>query len=286
MSDDTPQVDSGGIPFSGRQLSDPGFAGDSGASDPEVVAALEALTRNGRTEDVRQVLRLLASARVIVPVVAAPPGTVVQHHDKGDDHGHDEHGHDHDGHEGHGHGAHDVPSNGTEMATITLTSPDGHKAMPVFTGVETLAAWDASARPSPTLVPDVARSAVEDGCDTLLVDLGAPHAAALPMSHLWALAEEREWTPPHEDPIVRLAVAEAAQGIDGLVRARAEDGAATHGPGVLRLVLVLQPGLDQQALDRIISTMGERLASQPEVRIRIDDLAVVLHHPEADVEGA
>ncbi|GMA40011.1 SseB family protein [Mobilicoccus caccae] len=273
-------VDSGGIPFAGRQLSDPGFAGDDGRSDPDLLSALEALTRDGSAENVAATLRLLSTARVVVPVVAAPKGTPVQHHPgSGAGQPHDEHQHEGHGHEGHGH---DRPSDGTEMATVTLSATDGSsKAMPVFTGVDTLAAWDPTARPSPTHVPDVARSAIEDGCDTLLVDLGSPHAAALPLSHLWALAQERPWMPPHEDPVVRLAVAEAAQGLDGLLRAGAEDGTATHGPDVLRLVLVLRPGLDQARVEQIARTMGERLAGDPEVRIRIDDLAIVLHRGDS-----
>lgn len=287
--------DSAGIPFEGRSLSSPGFAEDRGESDPALLAALRRLVTEGSNEAVADTLRILASARVLVPVVAAPPGAVVRHHDKGDDAAasggtHDDHAHGGHGHDGHGHGE-EPPSDGTEMATVTLTGRDGSTALPVFTGVETLAVWDPSARPSPNTVPAVARSAIEDGCDTLLIDLGSSHAAALPLSHLWALAQERPWFPPAEDPVVRLAVAEAAQGIDGLLRARAEDGTDVHGAGVLRLVLMLRPGLDEQRITAIAQQVGERLASDPEVRVRIDDLAIVLHRgdsgePEpADITG-
>ncbi|MDO5628147.1 MAG: SseB family protein [Mobilicoccus sp.] len=268
------ELDSGGIPFQGRELSDPGFSGDTGASDPRVIEALTRMLATEAAPDVAEALRVLRSARILVPVVATPPGERARHHGEGahgDDHVDD--GHDHDGHEHAG--------GGTEMATVTLTGKDGSKAMPVFTGVEALATWDPQARPSPNHVPDVARSAIEDGCDTLLVDLGSPHAVALPLSHVWALAQEREWMPPHEDPVVRLAVAEAGQGISGLTSARAEDGATHHGAGVVRLVLTLEAGLTQQRVEAIVAAVGERLAADPEVRIRIDDLAVVLRPADA-----
>ncbi|GAB47649.1 SseB family protein [Mobilicoccus pelagius] len=254
-----PGADSGGIAFAGRHLDAATFAGDDGRSDPALVDALTDLTRVGSPEHVRRVMDLLAHARVLVPIVATPSSAAAARHGvEGEDF-----------------------DDSAQMATVTLTAPDGRRAFPVFTGVEAVTAWDPQGRPTPKLMPEVARTAVEEGCDTLLVDLGSPHAAVLRLPHLWALAQERPWLPPHEDPVVKLAVAEAAQGIDGLVRARAEDGTALHGPGVLRLVLVLRPGLDQRDVDTIVTLVGERLAAEPEVRIRIADLAVALHRGEA-----
>lgn len=254
-----PSVDSGGIPFTGRHLDGAAFAGDDGRSDPELVSALTDLTRVGSPEHVRVVMDRLARARVLVPIVATPSAAAAaQHGVVGED-----------------------LEDSAQMATVTLTAPDGRTAFPVFTGVEAVQAWDPQARPTPKLMPEVARTAVEEGCDTLLIDLGSSHAAVLGLPHLWALAQERPWFPPHEDPVVRLAVAEAAQGVDGLIRARAEDGKAFHGPGVLRLVLVLRPGLDEAAVETIVTLLGHRLAADPEVRIRIDDLAVVLHTAES-----
>lgn len=262
-----PHHDSGGVPFAGRSLGQAAFAGDDGRSDPQVVASLAALTTDGSDTHLREAMALLGGARVLVPIVATPSATAAARHGLPAASG-------------------EAFEDDAEMATVTLTAPDGRRAFPVFTGVEALAAWDASARPTPKPLPEVARTAIEEGCDTLLVDLGSPHATVLRLPHVWALAQEREWVPPHEDPVVRLAVAEAAQGIDGLLRARAQDGAAVHGPGVLRLVLVLRPGLAQNAVDSIVTRMGERLAADPEVRIRIDDLAVVLHRGDAPEENA
>lgn len=249
-------ADSGGVPFAGRSLSESGFGGDVGAPDDRVRAALVALGNAPAPAAEVALLRAVAGTRVLVPVVAAPAGEPVRHHGSGEE------------------------SDGAELSTVTLTGPDGRRALPVFTGVDTLAAWDASARPVPVRIGDAARSAIEDGCEALLLDLGAPHVAVLRLSHVWALAQEREWVPAFDDPVVRLAVAEAAQGIDGLVRARAHDGARMHGPGVLRLVLTLAPGLPAARTQAIVATLGERLAADPEVRIRIDDLAVVLHRAD------
>lgn len=282
------RVDSGGVPFAGRGLDAVAFADDTGGSDPALVAALDALTRDGSLPTVRDAMARLATARVLVPIVATPSSAAARRHGLASGE-FDEIGESVEPGEpryGEGGAASGLPlSDDAEMASVTLTAPDGRRALPVFTGVEAVAAWDPQARPTPKLVPEVARSAIEEGCDTLLIDLGSPHAAALGLSHLWALAQERPWLPPHEDPVVRLAVAEAAQGVEGLLRARAEDGTTLHGPGVLRLVLVLRPGLPSGVVDSIARLVGERLAADPEVRIRLDDLVVVLHGGAQDEQA-
>lgn len=286
--------DSAGVSFTGRELRDSSFAGDRGESDPRVLQALRELQAQPNHQREAALLGVLAGARVIVPVVTTPPGSKVHHHGEqsgpSEDNGPSEESeYVHDG--GHDAGRPAEVSTGTEMATVVLTAPDGQRALPVFTGIGTLSTWDDSARPVPVQTIDVARSAIEDGCDTLLLDCHSPHAAALRLSHVWALAQDRPWQPAHADPVVRLAVAEAAQGLDGLVRARLEDGSELHGAGVLRLVLLLRGGVNQENVDRIVQAMGERLAGDPEVRIRVDDLAVVVHRadPAADMpdtEGA
>lgn len=62
-------TDSGGVPFGGRTLPDPGFAGDDGAADPRLAAALAAYASDPAAE--QEVLAALSAARVLVPVIAA-----------------------------------------------------------------------------------------------------------------------------------------------------------------------------------------------------------------------
>ncbi|QQS00964.1 MAG: SseB family protein [Austwickia sp.] len=240
-------TDSGGVPWAGRQLEPATFAGDTGAADAAVLAALRALaeapTDHASTAETH-LMAELAGARVLVPLVAAP--------------------------------ADDGSEDGSSMATALLRGPDGTRALPVFSSVAALSAWDPAARPVPMRLPEAARSALDEGCAAMPIDLADPHAAVLRGSQLWALALGERWAPAHTDPVVRLAVAEASQGIDGLVSARVEDG-ALHAPGTLRLVLTLRPGLPGPAVDGIVTRLGERISADPDVRRRIDDLAVVLH---------
>src|SRR5206468_2357218 len=107
-------ADSAGVPWGGRSLPGGDFADDDGTADAALRQALDECSagRAGETA----VVRALADARVLVPVVAVrveEGGTV--------------------------HGTSDRQA---DMALVTLTGPDGRRALPVFTSVQSLAAWD------------------------------------------------------------------------------------------------------------------------------------------------
>ena len=146
----------------GRDLPDPGFAGDSGEQDPAVATALR-----GYDEDLSTylpTLALLQRSRVLAPVVAVL-GEVE----------YDEHGH-----------AHDKTS---DMAAVLLTGADGRKGLLAFTGMDALRRWDPQARPVPVGVPDAARAARQDGADALVVDVAGPVTFAIERAELQALAD-------------------------------------------------------------------------------------------------
>ena len=46
------------------------------------------------------------------------------------------------------------------MAAMTLLAADGHRALPVFTSIAALAAWDPAARPVPVTAARAAQAAV------------------------------------------------------------------------------------------------------------------------------
>ena len=61
-----------------------------------------------------------------------------------------------------------------EMSAVLLRRPDGTRAMPAFTGVDALAAWDPAARPIPATLDRVAEAALTAGAGTVVVDLAGP----------------------------------------------------------------------------------------------------------------
>jgi hypothetical protein len=211
-----PSHDSAGIPFGGRELSGTGFDGDTGAADPALVAAM------ADPGDERGLMAAVAAARLLVPIVAEPVST-----DASGEH---------------------VVEKQTDMAAVTLVAPDGTRALPVFSSMQAIAAWDPQARP-----------------------VAGERSLALRPSMVWALAQQREWLPAHEDDTVARAVADAVHDQPDVVAHQLAAGAP--GEGVLRLHLTLVPGLDADRVQAVATAIGERLATDGEIRARIDGLA-------------
>lgn len=239
----TAATDSHGQTWGARTLPPGGFDGDAGHSDPAVLAAM--------TQDDRVWMAAAAAARFLVAVVAhagevdtGPGGLTV-----------------------------DVAA---DMALVTLTSPDGVRALPAFTGVAALAAWDATARPVPVTATRLAQSAITEQCDVIVVNPGAATARVLRPSQVWALAQGQPWLPPEDDPFVRRAVAAAAARVEEIV-AHAVFAGEPPDQGVLGVELTLAPGLHRNQVEAVVTRLGEDLATDGEFRARIDSLVFRLH---------
>lgn len=233
-------ADSAGQPWTGRTLPDGGFAGDSGATDPALGAVLAA------PRDEPALVAAVAAARLLVCVTAHPAEVEVV-----------------DG---------QTVEKQTDMALVTLVAPDGQRALPAFTGVAALAAWDPQARPVPVTAARAAQSAVAEGCSVIVLDLGSEHEVVLRPSMVWALAQQREWLPAHQDPFVAAGVGRAVA-VEEAVRGHQLAAGQPEGSGALAVVLDLAPGLTRDEVAAIASRVGERLATDGELRARIDALA-------------
>ncbi len=234
-------TDSAQVPWAGRDLSPSGFETDTGAADVHLRALLAA----SDTPD-QALFAALAGARLLVPVVAEPV-TVEERQGL-------------------------VHDTSVDMAVVTLTAPDGRRALPLFTGIDSLGAWDSQARPVPVTAQRSAQAAVTERCDVLLIDLAGPAPRVIRSSMLWALAQHADWLPAHEDPHV-LAAFDAAVHDEPRLTAFELGG----GPdGELRVTLTLVPGLDSPTVTAMLTALGERIATDGEVRARIDALTFAL----------
>ncbi|HET6692978.1 MAG TPA: SseB family protein [Pedococcus sp.] len=232
--------DSAGTPWSGRELTGTGFDHDTGEADPALARALH------DPGDERALMTAVAVARLLVPVVAEP----VELEESG--------------------GL--VAEKQTDMAAVTLVAPDGQRALPVFTSIESLSAWDPRARPVPVTAARAAQAAVSERCDVVVVDVAGPRTAVLRPSMVWALAQQRAWLPAHEDPSVARAV-EVAVAPEAAVRGHALAAGRPSGQGILGIVLELAPGLSSEEVEAIATRVGERLATDGELRARVDGLS-------------
>ena len=162
----------------------------------------------------------------------------------------------------------------TDMAVVTLTSDDGQRAFPVFSSLEALLAWDATARPSPVTSARAAQGAVTERCDVMLLDCGSGHECVLRPSMVWALAQQRDWMPAHTDPFVTQALLRATADEQDVVACSGEGDPA--GAGILRVVLSLRAGLDAARVQSLATRIGERIATDGEARARIDGLSFTI----------
>jgi len=239
---ETSAGDSSGTPWTGRALTSTGFDGDVGDADIDLLAAL------ADPQDELGLIVAIAEARLLVPIVASPSEI-------------DESGEL-------------TVDKTTDMAVVTLTSPDGQRALPVFASVAALARWDRSARPSPVTSQRAAQAAVAERCDVMLLDCGSEHELVLRPSMVWALAQQRAWLPAHADPFVAQALSRASVDEADVVRCLGEADPA--GAGILRVVLSLRAGLDSAQVQALATRIGERIATDGEARARIDGLAFTI----------
>ena len=253
-------ADTGGIPWSGRTVSGTGFDHDHGAADPAVLRALEQRAAGPSVEHDSALMRRVHAARWIVPIVAVPAVPAVPAE----------------------HGEADGPAAkaSTDMAVVTLAAPNGRRALPIFTSVAALSAWDPTARPVPVTASRAAQAAVSEGCEVLVVDVAGSTPTELRPSMVWALSQDRDWLPSHLDPFVARAISGALEQEDAVVGHAVEDGGPVAG-GVLRVVLRLVPGLAQRQVQSLATRIAERLATDGEFRARVDELTFALTPADA-----
>ncbi len=125
--------------FAGRTLAPSAFPTDDGAADPALLAVLEARGR-GHAE-VEDAYGYLLNARVLAPIVAVLGEAEEVQDDEGRTLRRDKN---------------------SDMALVTLVAPDGVRALPVFTSVAALTAWNPEARPMPVAFPRACAAAMAE----------------------------------------------------------------------------------------------------------------------------
>lgn len=141
------------------------WAGDTGVADPAVRAALAAATdRDGYLDAVAA----LGGARLLLPIVAEGEEFDPAHRVDVPD-----------------------PDKQAEMAAVRISHPDLGEALLVFTGLDSLQAWNPGARPVPCTLDTAAASVAETGSTVLLVDAAGPAPLVVGADLVTQLAQGR-----------------------------------------------------------------------------------------------
>ncbi|MEU0809857.1 SseB family protein [Streptomyces sp. NPDC005970] len=251
-----------------KNIPDPGFSGDDGSADPRLTAALAAWADDPSTEP--EVLGALTGARLLVPVVAIL-GEVEEVEYKGREASVEGGG---------GRRAGGLRREKTsDMAVPTLQAPDGRRALPAFTSMETLARWRADARPVAVPLRQALEAAAHEKADTVVLDLAGPVPYQLTGPALLALAEGRTSADPLADPAVGAALRTVLAAEPGVLRAHLTSAADADG----MLALALEPGAPAPETVRRIA---EALAADETLRARlVRGLDLALLPPGTQVPG-
>jgi hypothetical protein len=181
------------------------FAGDDGAADPAVLAALTAYAAGQGSE--HAALNALASSRLLVPVVA-----VLTEEASGDTEPADA---SETGAAGDGPGSGLRREKSTEMALPTLIGRDGRAAVLAFTSLDALTRWRPDARPVAVPAARAWQAGAEEA-SAVVIDVAGPVPVTVDGARLAALAAGRPAPLPHQDPDV-LAALHAALGNEPLI---------------------------------------------------------------------
>ncbi|WP_312875865.1 SseB family protein [Arthrobacter terrae] len=264
-------ADSAGQLWQGRSLNPMqtyhNFDDDDGGTDAGYAAALAALAAG--TGDEAAVVQTLATARVFVPIVAEV-AEVAQSQVGGNSL---------------------MSDKESDMALVTLTAPDGRRALPVFSCTANLARWHPQARPVAVYASRAALSAVAEDAQLLVVDPGAGQTFVARRPGLWALARQERWQPSYADPQIAqvLAASLAAVAHPALLGITAEPGSgivsadstgrvcAGGGAGPeLRVDVALADGLDRGELDALMTDLQRLWSSDEYFAVAVDSLEVRL----------
>jgi len=214
------------------------FATDDGTADPAVAAALAAFAAGTGSE--HAALTAVAGARLLVPVVAAEVAD-------GDQAG-----------PGDGENTGEKTS---EMSIPTLIGQDGRAAVPAFTSLAAMHAWQPGARPVPSDATRVWQAAASDG-SAVVLDIAGPVPLAIDGARLAALAAGEPVPPPEQDPDVHAVIGAVAAGLGQVEAVRLAGDPAGEGPD-LTIELIMAPGAPagtaEQLATEVLAQLGTRL---------------------------
>lgn len=243
--------DSAGVPWEGRSFESNPHAGDDGSADP---ALLDALLRFRSGEGSQaEVVDAFRSARVLIPLVA----------EKGDE----------------GVGPTGLVVDKTqELSIVTVAAPDGRRVQPVFSSVQAMQRWDATARPIPVEAVRAALAASAEDTDLIVLDPTSETEFVLRRPAVWAVAQGQVWEPSFLSPEVfqalQASVAHELAVIDVAVDAGDPD-ARLRGPELV-VILELVDGLEREVLDAVLQRLAQRWAADDRIAVLADSLTVKL----------
>jgi hypothetical protein len=242
--------DSAGVPWEGRSFNANPFADDDGTARPELISAIEQFQTSG---DATEVFIEFSKSRLLIPLLA----------DLGDS----------------GEGAHgQTVDKSADLSIVNVETPDGQVGLPVFSSVETMKLWNATARPVPSDAIRVALAAANEGNTRIILDPGSVTEFAFRRSAIAALAKQLPWSPPHLNSSV-LEIFHAGisneESITALEVTTLDPQSRLAGPEV-KISLEVKVGLTKEQLEEVLHRVTENWAASELITSSVDSMALVV----------
>jgi hypothetical protein len=218
--------DSAGVPWDGRSFEPNSFANDSGETPAALLPVLA-----DRPVSKPDLVEALKGTRLLIPLVAelgegemGPNGLMVE--------------------------------KSADLAIVAVSTPDGQSAIPAFTSVSEMQAWNSEARPVPVSAEKVCLAAASEGHNRVVLN-PASQAIALRRPQLAAIAQGTEWVPPHKSDLVRqqLLVATRKHLMISSLDLFDGDPESALTAAELTIQLGFKPGLTPETLKEILTDL-------------------------------
>jgi len=244
-------ADSAGTPWAGRHFEGNPNAADDGSAPPALMEALAAFRAVQLGE--AAVIEAISHSRFLVPLLAELGETGVSP-------------------------AGLLMDKSQELSIVTVTAPDGRTALPVFTSVDAMRAWNPAARPVPSTAERIALAAASENTDLVIIDPTSVSEFVVRRPALWAIAQSLPFTPCYGDEAVLDAFTDPARAEASVrsVAIAAGDPSARLAGTELVVRLTIAAGLSRDELTAVVDRLQERWAQSELIASRVDSLTVQL----------
>lgn len=244
-------ADSAGVPWDGRAFEPNPFAADDGKADLQLIDSIIRLQAGTGTQV--QVIDSFRKARVLIPLLANLGEA--------------------------GEGAHgQTVDKSADLSIVTVETPDHQNALPVFSSVAAMKAWNPVARPVPHSATKAALAAAAEGNTRIVLDPGSPTEFVIRRPAMEAIAKEIPWTPSFEDSQVAEAFDQALAGNPELAgwSIAGGDPLSLLKSAEVELTLQLATTLTQKDFDALMQKIAASISESEVIAYRVDSLRVKL----------
>jgi hypothetical protein len=230
---ENPFVDSAGVEWQGRSFEENPWGNDDGKTPEPIANAMAAVPFVKR-----EFIESLRGQRLLVPLIAELGESVIGPHGQ-------------------------VVDKSADLAIVAVATPDNKTAIPAFTSVQDMAAWQSEARPIPVSIAKVCLAAAGEGHQRVIVN-PATHARALRRTELAALAQGQPITDAVSGPEVGQIIASAVGLVQDIVMAGVSAGdpeARLIGEEII-IEVGMRPGLSGEDLEAALTDFVGQLRTE------------------------